>query len=188
MKAHAVRYHEAGHGVVARLLSINVIEVTARPSGKYRGLTVVDRIRGQHDEADFLEREIKVLLAGSLAEVKRFPDSDWTTVQGSCAGDWFMLFATADRLVQIRGLPRPKAMNILRQYPATLEIIERLAGETQHLLDANWSAVTRVAKALHRILSLKQDALDDLIAGRPIRPIRPAHFEGSIRIIESAAS
>jgi hypothetical protein len=42
-KAHSVRYHEAGHAVVARLLGIPVNEVTARPArgAKFRGLTVV---------------------------------------------------------------------------------------------------------------------------------------------------
>lgn len=167
-KAQAVRYHEAGHAVIARVLGIDVIYVTARPEPKFRGVTHVN-YDGRERDADLLERQTKILLAGSYAEIKRYPDSDWDAVQGNCIDDWGHAYARADRLVQICRLPRPRRMDIFWQYPASTLIVERAAAETKQLLGNHRPAVTRVAKALHRNARLEQPALDDLIAGRPIR-------------------
>jgi hypothetical protein len=175
-KAEAVRYHEAGHAVVARVLGINVIYVTARPKGKYRGLTCIDYTGRRQEPVEFFNHQIKILLAGSLAEIKRYPDSDWNVLRDNCFDDWGKAYACADRLVRIRRLPRPQRMDIFRQYPATTLIIERTAAETERLLAANWPAVTRVAKALHRNAYLKQPELDALIAGRARRGIQPHCF------------
>jgi hypothetical protein len=79
--AMPVRYHEAGHAVVARLLGVPVIEVTARDQRKYRGLTLVDLGKLSNDRS-FHEKQIKVLLAGCLSESKQFPDVDWDEIQG----------------------------------------------------------------------------------------------------------
>jgi hypothetical protein len=175
-EATRVRYHEAGHAVIARVLRIPVIKVTARPSRKFRGVTTIDRTAKQKNEASFLESEIKVLLAGSYAEVKQYPDSDWKAVQCNCIHDWFAAYHCADHLVQIRRLPRPERMDISRQYPATILIVERSAAETEQLLEAHWAAIVRVAKALHRSVFLEQLELDALIAGRSRRGIPPHCF------------
>ena len=173
MAAQRVRYHEAGHAVVARVLGIDVAYVTARSEGKYRGLTRLNNDRREQKAIEFLDCQIKILLAGSYAELKRYPDFSLECVIGDRFDDWSRAYGCADRLVQIRRLPRPERMDILRQYPASTLIIERSAAETKQLLTNHWPAVVRVAKALHHNARIKQPALDDLIAGRPIRVDAP---------------
>jgi ATP-dependent Zn protease len=52
-----VKYHEAGHAVVARLLGISVVYVTGRPEGKFRGgVTQIEYGRRQRRDAEFFER------------------------------------------------------------------------------------------------------------------------------------
>jgi hypothetical protein len=87
-------------------------------------------------------------------------------VPGSCLSDWHRACLYADQLVQMRGLPRPRRMDMFRQYPASNAIIDRLIDETQDLLDDNWPAVARVAKALYQHVRIEQPALDALIVGK----------------------
>jgi hypothetical protein len=75
------------------------------------------------------------------------------------------LYIHAHKIAGLRGLPKPMHVNIMRVYPATVEIVETLAQETDALIESNWPAIIRVAKALHHNAVLKQDAIDRLIAG-----------------------
>jgi hypothetical protein len=165
-KAHAVRYHEAGHAVVARLLGIPVSEVTARPArgGKFRGLTVVAIDGRQQSDLARHEGRIKVLLAGSLTEAKKFPESNWEEIQGNCFSDWTTLYRHAEEIRKILGQPKPKRDNIFHMHPGNEKLIRALAEQTETLIAANWPAITRVAKALHRKASLNQHEVDALIA------------------------
>jgi hypothetical protein len=163
--AMRVRYHEAGHAVVAKLLGIPVREVTARPRrGKFRGATIADLSKQKLNRA-YHEKQIMILLAGSLSESKQFPDVDWEEIQGNSLTDWVVLYHHADEIARICKLPRPKRVNIPRTYPATIEIVTAIGREGATLIESNWAAIVRVAKALHRNAVLKQDVIDGLIAG-----------------------
>jgi ATP-dependent Zn protease len=133
MPAIRVRYHEAGHAVVARLLGVPVTEVTAREQRKFRGLTLVN-LGNLSRNRSFHEKQIKILLAGSLSESKQFPDVDWEEIQGNCTSDWSELYAHAHEIVGIRGLPKPKRVNIMHLYPATIGIVDAIAQETDALI------------------------------------------------------
>ena len=158
-EAKQVRYHEPGHTVVARLLGTRVIAVTARPHEyKYRGMTFTDR-RGVERDLAFYENEIKIYIAGTLAQAKLWPDTDWDF------NDICNAYHCAHEIAVLRGLRRPKRLNIIRQYPATEKIIAAQVEQTETLIDANWDAIVRVAKALHFNPRLEQGAIDRLITG-----------------------
>ena len=75
LTAKRVRWHEASHVVIARVLGFTVLEVSAREDAKYRGSTTVGP-RPEGTEQQFHANEIKVLLAGMLTEAKKFPELD----------------------------------------------------------------------------------------------------------------
>jgi hypothetical protein len=162
--AAITRWHEAGHAVVARALGIPVAGVTARPSRKNKGCVFVDSKSWGVGARQFHEGMIKVRLAGTLAVNKQFPHLDFESEVIDHEDVW-QAYDHAHKLALLLGLPQPERLNIAHAYPATEKLVDDLTAETEALISisVNWSAIGRVARALHRNEFLEQAQLDTII-------------------------
>jgi hypothetical protein len=162
--AAITRWHEAGHAVIARALGIPVAGVTARPSRKNQGCIFVDGKSWGVGDQQFHEGMIKVLLAGTLAVGRQFPHLDFES-DIMDHGDVWQAYGHAHKLALLLGLPQPERLNIAHVYPATEKLVDDLTAETEALISisVNWSAIGRVARALHCNEFLKPAQLDAIV-------------------------
>jgi hypothetical protein len=179
MKLEAVRkviaYHEAGHVVVARLLGESIISVTIakieeentgvlRPSAAHRASGTAAQVAGHETDA-------KVALAGPMAQLKSRPSRDNRAAQAieSHEEDYANAETAAAHIaLLLAGEPLPESGEITFSGAVAgsdRATLERLRRETKAMLDENWPAVKRVAKALFERDHLDQAELDRLIAG-----------------------
>jgi hypothetical protein len=171
-KAH----HEAGHAVIARALGVGVTYVALfstesdnsaaaqTASAAWRALT--------NDLPAAYEIDAKVALAGPHAQHRyrpvkgrKIPDV-WASDMVNAQSFIYSLVLLRDGVALDDGPFRitpdeRQAAKAQREY-------DRISAETQALVEANWSAIERVAAALMRRPILTESDLDALIADRPV--------------------
>jgi hypothetical protein len=109
---------------------------------------------------------IKVLLAGMLSVRRQFPHVD-SDVRVTGRDDTLRAWSHMEDWAMLRGLPQPVRGN--------LDVYGNLIGdfknETEDLIEANWPAIGRVARALHRNAVLGPVDLDAIIRPPKRRPL-----------------
>jgi hypothetical protein len=117
----ALAYHESGHSVSAMHMGLGVDFATIVPDGARLG-------RVRHDPAKNADDEISILLAGTLAQLKAYPNApvdnggDMDRIERAAARAW-------------------------GRYSS--QHLDRLTASTRALVDRHWQAITAVADALY---------------------------------------
>lgn len=138
----ATAIHEAGHAVAARILGFEVVRAAA---GEGKGAVTATYRRGV-SVSEQLAQEIKaslVALAGVMAEQKWAVGTDEANAE-----------AAALRITRLRhgGAETTDAMRL-----EASELLERLRGQAELLVQESWPLIMRVAAALaHGPLSQAQ--------------------------------
>jgi len=160
MNRKALAFHEAGHAVVARLLSIQIIEATISPRpevfiGNVETQPAASWARGKEAICRALERDIQVSCAGEIAQKIYRPQSLRPHQARQDCENMFMAAATYSRLN--------------RFLTGSIDaLVERLRKQTVRLVRENWPKVERVAAALLERGELTQAEIDAAMAGRRI--------------------
>ncbi len=148
----AVAAHESGHGVIARVLGIEVVRASAKPGEA--GVRTRYKIGGSTaaQVAETIEALIVVDLAGATAEQRATGRSE----PGA---------ARADELNALRrGLRLSLSMNA--GLDDAEELVERLRQEAERLVSENLAAIEAVATELGKGEPLDGDQIDALMAGK----------------------
>jgi ATP-dependent Zn protease len=135
-------YHEAGHAVANLLLELKIKRLTIIPSGDYAGCCDGFRPRDICESLPRLQKEIKILLAGKIAQIKFKPGS-WRLRQTQAlvvgkfgvAGDDHEVNLLIDSLAE-------------KDYEEARLWRRLLTHQTKKLLDRNWAFVKRLAAEL----------------------------------------
>lgn len=170
-----IAYHEAGHAVVARLLNAQVNFVVMFATDATTKSVVQTRSEayyansGSGEQVTGFEKDIKIKLAGSLAQ---------KIARRGTAGredDLAQAKNMALSIAMLRAgleLPPPGVRATVTVDTSILDeaqtILNTLREETKALLTENWPAVERVAQALMERDLLDQDDLDRLINDAPV--------------------
>jgi len=190
-------YHESGHTIVAKLLPKTdpVHKVTIIPRGRALGVTMQlpegDRYSMDRDR---LLNMISVLFGGRIAE-EVFMDQMTTGASNDFerATDLARQMVTRYGMSDVLG-PMVYAENegeiflgrsitkTMHMSEATMQkvdgeirrIIDEQYGVARKLIEENRDKVDVMAKALLEWETLDSDQIDDIIAGRPPRPPKPA--------------
>jgi hypothetical protein len=183
----AKAYHEAGHAVMARRLGIAVIYATMLSTDDTNAAAALTQraawFARDADQATLLsaiEKDIKICLAGPYAQSRHRPRKS-----GRNPDEW------RDDIENASGLVAEIVLNERGAMPPVGEIVtldpdgatrakcifDRLAEETDAVVEENWPAITRVAEALLIRRILIGDDVDELIAGRlPVASLPPMGF------------
>ncbi len=189
-------YHESGHAIVAKLLPKTdpVHKVTIIPRGRALGVTMQ---LPEHDrysmDRTYMLNSIAVLFGGRIAEeifmnqmttgasndferateiarnmVTRYGMSDelGPMVYGENEGEVFL-----GRSVTTQKNVSESTMQKVDE--EIRKIIDSQYAVARKLLEDNRDKVETMAKALLEMETIDADQIDDIIAGRPIRPPRP---------------
>ena len=146
-----IAYHEAGHVVVGLKLGFEVREVTIKP--KSRTLGNVQAQVGEASSNRCVDRDaadIKLCLAGPLAEQLVSPDPFNVLIANGSGRDWRSARRTA-RQLNTRGEAEV--------------LIVMLALETAALVQQHRDAIGRVATALLEHETLTGDDINSLVNG-----------------------
>ncbi|MCC7040381.1 MAG: ATP-dependent zinc metalloprotease FtsH [Burkholderiales bacterium] len=195
-------YHESGHAIVAKLLPKTdpVHKVTIIPRGRALGVTMQ---LPEHDrysmDRTYMLNSIAVLFGGRIAEeifmnqmttgasndferateiarnmVTRYGMSDelGPMVYGENEGEVFL-----GRSVTTQKNVSESTMQKVDE--EIRKIIDSQYAVARKLLEDNRDKVETMAKALLEMETIDADQIDDIIAGRPIRPPRPTSSPSS---------
>jgi len=196
-----IAHHEAGHAVVARLLGVPLAHVALfptdhsdDPTATAASASYLARNAAPPVQLAAIETDIKVSLAGPCADRQRDPSiarirfsnglipDRATRKHKGWATDLFNTVNHAVHAVLLKAgkdtsdLPAGEGKEVSLRTAEVREIIQmidRLQGETQTLVNKNWPAIVRVANALlqHRILT--ENDVDALIAARDPKVLTP---------------
>lgn len=154
-------YHEAGHAVAAWALGARLHRVTITPGQDYAGRVSRNRslpestLYGNPDYARLrMEREIKIALAGAIAQRRAFPHSYWRAgahTDERNIGEILVCMYPSER----KGDDGWRAREYWRQL---------LKIETRWLLDRYWHCVDALAEYLLRHPTLTGHEAKDVIA------------------------
>jgi len=187
--------HESGHAVVAKLLpkSDPVHKVTIMPRGYALGVTwqlpEFDRVNLYKDK---MLEEIAILFGGRVAE-EVFLNSMSTGASNDferatkMARDMVTRYGMSDTLGTmvyidseqdgLFGRMSSKTVSEVTQQKVDTEIRRILDAQyavARNLLEANRDKVETMVKALLEWETIDADQVDDIMAGRPVRPPKPA--------------
>lgn len=168
-------YHEAGHAVIARILGIEVSNITMRSTGadNTAGVETASaswfaRKLDTSGQVVACENDAIVALAGMAAQARSHPDVLVTIDNPEFAADvQNARRMTANIILIIEGksaheVERAAPLSGARLTKAKVKF-DQLLQKTQELVEEHWSAIERVAKALERHDRLDQENLDTLI-------------------------
>lgn len=145
-------YHESGHAVVALTLGGTVESVSVEvPSDWAAGDTRVIW-RGNPDSRQFCLNEIRVALAGPIAEMVFVGDYDYLRIKAEHEIDWRIVASATARL----GLTPDKTQRLLGQYAADLY--------RQIRQDHLWSAIGDIADRLQIDGTLDGETVAEVVA------------------------
>jgi cell division protease FtsH len=190
-------YHESGHAVVAKLLpkSDPVHKVTIIPRGRALGVTMQlpEQDRYAYDR-EYLLNRISVLFGGRIAE-EVFMNQMTTGASNdferatSMARDMVTRYGMSDLLGPMvygenegevflgRSITTQKNVSEATMQKVDAEIrriIDEQYGLARKLIEDNRDKVEAMARALLEWETIDADQIDDIMAGRPPRPPRPA--------------
>jgi hypothetical protein len=181
-------YHEAGHAVIARVLGIDVEYASLFPTDTDDATVAYDcalylaRNKEIVGEIAAAENDVKVMLAGALAQERHEPLSEGQRHKairegGGWHDDWnsaawlvthILYFLRRGGLSDLQKEPDPEG--VLAALGTSDEfdtVFDRLWEETRVLVYDNWAAIERVAAALLERRYLHEDDIDALIAATP---------------------
>ena len=190
-------YHESGHAIVAKLLpkSDPVHKVTIIPRGRALGVTMQlpEADRYSYDR-DFLLQRISVLFGGRIAEelfmhqMTTGASNDFERAT-SMARDMVMRYGMSDLLGTMvyaenegevflgRSITKTTNMSEATMQKVDNEI-RRIIDEqyklARRLLEENRDKVELMTKTLLEWETIDADQINDIMAGRPPRPPKPA--------------
>jgi cell division protease FtsH len=190
-------YHESGHAVVAKLLvrTDPVHKVTIIPRGRALGLTMQlpqeDRYSMDRDQ---IRENISVLFGGRIAEevfmnqMTTGASNDFqraTDMARRMVTEWGMsdtlgpmVYGENEGEVFLgRSITTHKNLSEATMQKVDLEIraiIDQQYGLARRLIEENRDKVDTMAKALLEWETLDADQVNDIMAGRPPRPPKPA--------------
>lgn len=178
LKAH----HEAGHAVIARRLGIGVRRVCLSPTNDNPNGPHALTERAAHKVLDAdvatqiaaIESDIKVCFAGMHAQCRYGDVRHPSEIREAWQDDIDNASSFVGMILAVKSGATLTADNVYIYTPTLADRTEAdqlfasLRDETETLVDANWPAIERVAKALFKCRELTGDELDDLIAGRRI--------------------
>ncbi len=194
-------YHESGHAVVAKLVpkSDPVHKVTIIPRGRALGLTMQlpEQDRYAYDR-EYLMSRIAVLFGGRIAE-ELFMNQMTTGASNdferatSMARDMVTRYGMSDLGVMVygenegevflgRSVTQHKNVSEATMQKVDAEIrriIDQQYALARKLLEENRDKVEAMTKALLEWETIDADQIDDIMAGKPPRPPKPA--QSSIR-------
>lgn len=189
-----IAVHEAGHAVVARALTVGVLDIAWPPStdgrsvvttgGAYR--LAVNLNADLPTRLAALEDDCKIMLGGPLSEVRfaslnglalnyrRAWDREWRDDRQSLARAIVKAVdlkhgGTLDIAELVDQQARTELRFIGEHADAANEMRSRVTAATAELVKQHWAAIESVAAALLRDGSLSPDWLDVLIADAPAK-------------------
>ena len=189
-------YHESGHAVVAKLVpkSDPVHKVTIIPRGRALGLTMQlpEQDRYAYDKQYLLSR-IAVLFGGRIAE-ELFMNQMTTGASNdferatAMARDMVTRYGMSDLGVMVygenegevflgRSVTQHKNVSEATMQKVDAEIgriIEQQYALARRLLEENRDKVEAMTKALLEWETIDAEQIDDIMAGKPPRPPKPA--------------
>ena len=190
-------YHESGHAIVAKLLpkSDPVHKVTIIPRGRALGVTMQlpEQDRYAYDR-DYLLQRIAVLFGGRIAE-ELFMNQMTTGASNdferatSMARDMVTRYGMSDALGPMvygenegevflgRSVTTHKNLSedTMRKVDQEIRrIIDEQYGLARRLLDENRDKVEAMTAALLEWETIDAEQIDDIMAGKPPRPPKPA--------------
>ncbi len=189
-------YHESGHAVVAKLVpkSDPVHKVTIIPRGRALGLTMQlpEQDRYAYDR-EYLMSRIAVLFGGRIAE-ELFMNQMTTGASNdferatSMARDMVTRYGMSDLGVMVygenegevflgRSVTQHKNVSEATMQKVDAEIrriIDEQYGLARKLLDENRDKVEAMTAALLEWETIDAEQIDDIMAGKPPRPPKPA--------------
>jgi hypothetical protein len=176
----AKAHHEAGHAVIARVLGVEV-SYAAMLNTNVETHSALYLTKNSSAAAQIVgaEKDIKILLAGALAQCHYRPMTRGRMQKAANSGGWEDDISTASRLVaqilyfqtgrtlsELMSDPNPEAaLKALGQSDAAETLWERLWQETKALVNEHWPAIERVAAAMLERRALNQSDIDALIRG-----------------------
>jgi hypothetical protein len=174
----AIAHHEAGHAVIARILDVGVTRATIVASDSGKGSADVVRHafpltagKDTMTRITALETDAKVCFGGPEAQNRYRPLTDGQTRQAwesLWADDFEEIWTRIGMAIKLKHGEEPTGGFKLdaAEVAEGNVLFERLLTETEILVEQYWPAIQRVATALLDRLSLTQDEIDALIAGR----------------------
>lgn len=145
-------YHEAGHAVVATILGVKVVSVSIESeSSGLDGDAVVLWNRSTQNGRRAAVDEIRVALAGPIAEMVYAGDYDYLRIKQEHAMDWGIALTNLRAL----NLSTDRATRLLHKTVA--ELYQTIRG------DAVWSAIGDVADLLAVHDSIEGDQVEETV-------------------------
>jgi ATP-dependent Zn protease len=145
-------YHEAGHAVIASILGGKVVSVSIESeSPEVDGDAVVAWTRGGRTDRAIAVDDIRVALAGPIAEMVYAGEYDYLRIRGEHAVDWQIAMSSLRRL----GLSTDREAAVLQQTVAELYQTIRQ--------DNVWSSIGDVADLLAVHETIEGDVVDDTV-------------------------
>jgi hypothetical protein len=174
-----IAIHEAAHAVVARVLGVAVTHVTLFPIrpdqtavAQTRAATFLARYSSIEAVQAANAKDAKIALAGNIAE-RRYRPNDKSAKQGAGAEGDAKRAATMAQMHVLVGaglcdpVNPPESIDVTPEQSGVAEaLLRKWWDEAVELVDSNWHAIRRVAKALQQRRFLDAEALDKLIAQR----------------------
>ena len=145
-------YHEAGHAVIASILGGKVISVSIESESELLdgGAVVMwNRINGNERLAAL--DDIRVALAGPIAEMVHVGEYDYLQIREEHAMDWRIAMES----LQTLNLSTDQAAGLLQSTVA--ELYQTVRG------DAVWSAISDVADLLSAHETIEGDQVDETV-------------------------
>jgi len=145
-------YHEAGHAVIASVLGGKVVTVSIESeSSEVDGDAVVAWKRGGRSDREMALDDIRVALAGPVAEMVHAGEYDYLRIREEHALDWKIALASLRSL----GLTIDREAAMLQKTVAELyQTVRR---------DAIWSAIADVADLLAVHGTIEGDAVNQTV-------------------------
>jgi len=162
MKKQTIAYHEAGHAVVAHRLGYRVDGVSIVPKEASEARTKLPNpMRRKDAELDrhriWVEHAAIIALAGPLTQKRHSPHSNWRS-----GGSGYGKFLTKGADFQV-------VSNLIDRVHGEGKVAQTfwryLEAQAQRLVDINWPAIERVARALLEHGTLSGDEIRRTIGG-----------------------
>jgi cell division protease FtsH len=169
-----VAYHEAGHAVIAKLLSLGVVDkVTIIPHGNARGLTLVT-----NEQEDNMQTRTKLfnymvmLMGGRAAELLQFNEhgSGVSDDLGRCSAIAYDMvskygFGEETGAFSIAYLPKGVIGEVNNHMMSEArKLVQDAANEARRLLTKHRPVLTRLAEELLRKEFVEVEELEELLA------------------------